>query len=150
MSRGLMRKSDGSIDWSIGRSILRGLEMKRGLMMRWMGIGIIGLLGGLASGLFGVGGGILFVPLLALFLNYNFHLAIGTSLLAIVPTALVGAWRHISEHSVDFRTAILLALFAMIGAWLGAGLSLRLDVTLLRKLFAVLLLILAFRLFFKP
>lgn len=118
--------------------------------MQWMGIGIVGLLGGLASGLFGVGGGVLFVPLLVIFLGFNFHVAIGTSLLAIVPTAAVGALRHISEHSVDFRTAVLLALFAMVGAWLGAGLSLRLDVTLLRKMFAVFLFFLAFRLFFKP
>lgn len=115
-----------------------------------MGIGIIGLLGGLASGLFGVGGGVLFVPLLVLFLNFDLHLAIGTSLAVIIPVAAVGAFRHFSEHSVDFRTAILLAVFAMMGAWLGAGLSLRLDVVLLRKVFAVFLFLLAFRLFFKP
>lgn len=117
--------------------------------MRWIGIGIIGLAGGFVSGLFGVGGGVLFVPLLILFLNANPHLAIGTSLVAIIPTALVGAVRHFSEGSVDLRIALVLALFAGVGAWLGAGTSLRLEAVLLRKLFALFLLILAVRLFFK-
>lgn len=118
-------------------------------MVRWIGIGLIGLAGGLASGLFGVGGGILFVPLLVIFFNVNLHLAIGTSLAAIVPTALVGAFRHLHENSVDLKMALALALFAMLGAWLGSGLSLQMDVTGLRKLFAVFLFVLAFQLFFK-
>ena len=118
--------------------------------MRWIGIGIIGIVGGLASGLFGVGGGVIFVPLLVIFLGLNFHTAIGTSLAAIVPTAAVGAYRHFSEKALDWRAAILLAIFAMIGAWLGAGLSLRLDVIVLRKVFAVFLFVVALHLFFKP
>ena len=118
--------------------------------MRWLGIGIIGLLGGFTSGLFGVGGGVLFVPLLVVFLNFNLHLAIGTSLAAIIPTATVGAFRHFSEGWVDLRTTLLLAAFAVIGAWLGAGLSLRLDIVFLRKLYALFLFVIAVRLFLKP
>ena len=118
--------------------------------MRWLGIGLIGLAGGFVSSLFGVGGGVIFVPLLVLVLNMNLHLAIGTSLAAIVPTALVGAFRHFSGGSVDFRAALLLAIFAMVGAWLGAGLSLRMEVVLLRKIFALFLFVVALRLFFQP
>ena len=118
-------------------------------MMRWIGIGFIGLAGGFVSGLFGVGGGILFVPLMILFLNFNPHLAIGTSLAAIIPTAFVGACRHFTARSLDFRTAILLALFAVIGAWVSAGISLQLDISLLRKAYAFFLFILAVRLFFQ-
>ncbi len=117
-------------------------------MLRWIGIGLIGLAGGVASGLFGVGGGVLFVPLLILFFNVNVHLAIGTSLAAIVPTALVGAFRHSTQGALDYRIALLLAIFAMVGAWIGAGISLKLDVTILRKLFSAFLFLLAFRLFF--
>ena len=117
--------------------------------MRWLGIGLIGLLGGLTSGLFGVGGGVVFVPLLVLLFNFNLHLAIGTSLAAIVPTAVVGAVRHFPGGWIDFRAALALALFAMIGAWLGAGLSLKLDLVLLRKIFAGFLFVMALRLFFK-
>ena len=100
------------------------------------------------SGLFGVGGGVIFVPLLVLFLKMNLHLAIGTSLAAIVPTALVGAMRHFSEGSLDLRMALVLTLCAMLAAWLGAGISLRLDLVLLRRLFAIFLFFMALRLFF--
>ena len=119
------------------------------MSLRLVGIGVIGLIGGFASGLFGVGGGLLFVPLLVLFLGVNIHVAIGTSLAAIVPTALVGAARHFFHHSVDFKMALALALFAMIGAWVGSGVSIRLDVVMLRKIFAGFLFVLALRMFFK-
>lgn len=117
--------------------------------MRSVGIGLIGLLGGFASGLFGVGGGVIFVPLLVLVLNTNIHVAIGTSLAAIIPTAVVGAFRHFTAHSVDLKAAFFLALFAVVGAWLGANLSLRMDVVLLRKIFSVFLFFVALRLFFQ-
>lgn len=117
--------------------------------MRWIGIGIIGLLGGWVSGLFGVGGGVLFVPLSVLFLKMDIHLAIGTSLAAIIPTAFVGAFRYFSADSVDWRMALLLAVFAMFGAWLGSGLSLQIQTGLLRKIFGAFLMVLALRLFFK-
>jgi len=117
--------------------------------MYWLGIGLIGLLGGIASGLFGVGGGVIFVPLLIIFFNFNPHLAIGTSLAAIIPTALAGAFRHFAAKSIDFQTAAVLILFAVLGAWFGAGLSLRLDIVLLRKAYALFLLVVAARLFFK-
>ena len=82
-------------------------------MIRWIGVGLIGLAGGFASGLFGVGGGVLFVPLLVILLNWNIHLAIGTSLAAIVPTALVAASRHFTENSVDLKIAAVLAVLAV-------------------------------------
>ena len=114
--------------------------------MHWIGIGIIGLLGGFTSGLLGVGGGVLFVPLLIIFYRMDPHLAIGTSLLVIVPTALAGATRHFLGNSIDFRMVLFLAGFAVFGAWLGATLSLQLDSALLRKIFALFLFLLAFRL----
>lgn len=117
--------------------------------MRWFLVGLIGLAGGLMSGLFGVGGGVIFVPLLILLLGWNVHLAIGTSLAVIVPTAVVGALRHGASGEVDLKTAFILALLAMVGAWMGAGLSLQLDTVILRKLFSVFLVVLAFRLFFQ-
>ena len=116
--------------------------------MRWILIGLIGIAGGFASSLFGVGGGVIFVPLLALFLQMNFHLAVGTSLAAIIPTAVVGTFRHFSHGQVDWRVACLLAVFAAAGAWMGAGVSLQLDVLVLKRIFAVFLVCIALRLFF--
>jgi len=117
--------------------------------MRWLGIAVIGFLGGVTSGLFGVGGGVVFVPLLMIFFGFNPHLAIGSSLVAIVPTAVVGAFRHFSSGRVDWKVALALVCFAMAGAWLGAGISLRMDVALLRKFYAVFLFVVAFRLLAK-
>ena len=112
-------------------------------------VAFIGILGGLASGLFGVGGGLIFVPLLILMRGIDPHVAIGTSLAAIVPTAVVGACRHFNSGMIDWKTGLLLVLFAAIGAWIGAGLSIRLDTVMLRKLFAVFLLAVSFKMFFQ-
>lgn len=117
--------------------------------MAYIIVAFIGILGGLASGFFGVGGGLIFVPLLILLRGADPHVAIGTSLAAIVPTAIVGAYRHFGAGFIDWKTALLLILFAAMGAWIGAGLSIRLDTVLLRKLFAVFLLAVSFKMFFQ-
>ena len=111
---------------------------------------LIGALGGLASGLFGVGGGLIFVPLLVILLGFDIHVAIGTSLAVIIPTALAGLLRHGLAGKVDWTTAAIIAVFAILGAWLGAGLSLKINEVLLRRLFAFLIVIIALKLFFKP
>lgn len=110
---------------------------------------LIGTAGGLASGLLGVGGGLIFVPLLILMTKMDAHLAIGTSLAAIIPTAIAGMMRHSFAAHVDWKTALIIAVFAVVGAWTGAELSLRLNAILLRRLFSVLLFLMAVKLFFQ-
>ena len=83
--------------------------------MRWILIGLIGIAGGFASSLFGVGGGALFVPLLILLVSFNPHTAIGTSLAVIIPTAFIGAIAHVKAGMFDWKTAAILAAFAGIG-----------------------------------
>ncbi len=117
--------------------------------MSYIVIAIIGLLGGLASGLFGVGGGAVFVPLLIILRNWDPHLAVGTSLSVVVPTALLAAAVHGRAGMIDWKTAGLLAVFALLGAWFGAGLSLKLDILVLRRYFALFLFVMAFKLFFQ-
>lgn len=109
---------------------------------------LIGLLGGIASGLFGVGGGAVFVPLLVFLVKFDIHLAVGTSIAVIVPTAIMGIYKHGSAGMIDWKTVVLLSFFAVIGAFIGAQLSLKLDVLTLRKLFAAFLLFLSLKLFF--
>ena len=109
---------------------------------------VIGILGGLVSGLFGVGGGIIFVPLLVLMRNFDSHLAIGTSLAVVVPTTAIGAWRNFKAGTIDWKTFGLIVVFAMIGAWVGSGISLKLDMSLLRRLYGVFLLIVSLKMFF--
>ena len=116
--------------------------------MGYLLLAMIGLLGGIVSGLFGVGGGIVFVPLLILLRSFEPHLAIATSLAAIVPTAMTGVFRHSRGTVIDWQSALFLAAFGVAGAWLGGSLSLQLSALLLRRLYALFLLLLAFKMFF--
>lgn len=95
----------------------------------------IGLLAGLLSGLFGVGGGTVIVPFLVLFLTFNQRLAAGTSLAAIVPTAAVGVISYALHDSVAWIPGLLLAAGAVVGAQIGTWMLPRLSLTVLRWAF---------------
>ena len=92
----------------------------------------IGLLAGLLSGLFGVGGGTVIVPLLVLLMRFDQRLAAGTSLAAIVPTATVGVISYALHGSVAWIPALILAAGAVGGAQLGTWLLPRMPLTVLR------------------
>ena len=108
----------------------------------------LGLAAGMLAGMFGVGGGILFVPTL-LVLGLNEHEAIGTSLLAIVPTVLVGTWRQSHYGNVRWRAAAVLGVAAAITAQGGVALAEALPATTLRRLFAGLLVLVAAQIFLR-
>ncbi len=97
----------------------------------WGCIGI-GLLAGLMSGLFGVGGGTVIVPLLVLLLKFDQRRAAGTSLAAIVPTATIGVISYGVHGSVAWIPALILAAGAVVGAQVGTWLLPKLPVTALR------------------
>jgi uncharacterized membrane protein YfcA len=111
-----------------------GISPSRGLRFFLTCIGI-GLLAGLLSGLFGVGGGTVIVPFLVLFLRFDQRLAAGTSLAAIVPTAMVGVISYAVHGSVAWIPALLLAAGAVFGAQIGTWLLPRLSLTVLRWAF---------------
>lgn len=117
--------------------------------MTYLIVALIGILGGIASGLVGVGGGTIFVPLLILVCKFNPHLAIGTSLAIVIPTAIVGALTHSRAGMVDWKSALMISACAILGAWLGSKLSVKLDTLLLKRIFAVLLVFIAFKMFFS-
>ena len=100
---------------------------------------LVGLLAGVLVGMFGVGGGILFVPAL-LALGLEEHVAIGTSLLAIVPAVVAGVWRNARARTIHWRGAALIGGTAVVSSQLGVVASEALPADVLRKLFAVLLL----------
>ena len=83
----------------------------------------IGLAAGVVAGLLGVGGGVLFVPGLVIFLSLTQHEAEATSLLAIVPVALVGAFRQDRYGNVRRRDGLLLGLFSIVGAAAGVAVA---------------------------
>jgi len=108
----------------------------------------VGALAGALSGLFGVGGGILLVPGMVLFLGVEQRLASGTSLAAIIPIATFGVIGYALQGEIDIVAGLLLAAGAVIGAPLGARLLQRWPVGRVRVGFAALLIITAIRLFF--
>jgi uncharacterized protein len=102
----------------------------------------LGLAAGVLAGMFGIGGGILFVPTLVA-LGLSQHDATGTSLLAIIPTALVGTWRQARYGNVRWRGALVIGVAAAVAAQGGVAVAESLSGPTLRKLFAGLLALVA-------
>jgi uncharacterized protein len=103
---------------------------------------VLGVVAGLLSGLFGVGGGILFVPILTWLGLTQIH-AEASSLLAIIPTVMVGVWRHQRYGNVRWRAAAIVGVASIAAAVGGAQVALSLPESTLRKLFAVLMIAVA-------
>jgi uncharacterized membrane protein YfcA len=106
----------------------------------------VGLAGGIIAGLLGVGGGVLFVPGLVLFLGLDQHHAEATSLLAIVPVAIVGTIRQDKYGNVRRDDALALGLLSVAGAVAGVALANALSGRVLRDAFAALMVLVAFQL----
>jgi len=108
----------------------------------------LGLAAGVLSGLFGVGGGILFVPTL-LALGLGQLEAQATSLLAILPTVAAGAWNQRRYGNLRVRTALIVGLASVFGVEIGARIATALPEDTLRRLFAVLLFAVAAQLIWR-
>jgi uncharacterized membrane protein YfcA len=111
--------------------------------MTYVLVVLIGCAGGFLAGLFGVGGGILFVPTLALVLGLTQLHAEASSLLAILPTAAVGTWRQHRYGNVDLRAAAWIGVASVAGVQLGVLVAERLPDDVLRRLFCALLILTA-------
>jgi uncharacterized membrane protein YfcA len=99
---------------------------------------VAGFLTGILAALFGVGGGLLLVPFMVLVLDESQHVAQGTSLLVIVPTAAAGMLSHARNRFVSFRHTAFVAAGGLVGAYAGAEIALRIDAETLTKVFGVL------------
>ena len=97
--------------------------------------------GGLASGLLGIGGGLLVVPVMAFAMGMSIHLATATSMFTMIFTSLSGVVQHYQANHVDFESALLLALGAVFGAQVGAYASKRVSSKNLRRIFGVVLVV---------
>jgi hypothetical protein len=104
-------------------------------------LAVVGVTAGFLAGLMGVGGGIVMVPAMVLLLHFDQHLAQGTSLLVIIPSALTGATIHYRNGRFAPRDALWLAAGGVLGAFVGSVSALSIDDIVLRRGFAALLLV---------
>jgi uncharacterized protein len=111
--------------------------------MEYVAAALFGLAGGVVGGLLGVGGGILFVPALAIFLDEPQVRAEATSLLAIVPVALVGTWRQHRFGNLRLRDGLVLGALSPLGVALGVVVANAVSQRVLELSFAALVLFVA-------
>jgi len=110
---------------------------------------IIGLAAGFASGMVGIGGGVIIVPALVYFLAFTQHQAQGNSLaLLLFPVGILGVINYYKKGYVDFRYAALLAVGFVAGSYLGSKFSLSLPQESVKKIFAILMIVLAVKMLF--
>lgn len=110
----------------------------------------IGLLAGFLSGILGVGGGIVMVPLLVLLVGFTQHEAQGTSLAVLaVPVTALAAYTYYSEGNVNWKYAAIMAVTFVIGGYLGSKLAINIDQKLLKRLFGVIMLVIAVKMIFE-
>lgn len=114
-----------------------------------LGMLAFGAVLGFLGGFFGIGGGIIAIPFLALALGMEQALAQGTSLAMMVPILLVGWWRYSHRHPIPWRTASQIGLLASLTTWLVAYVATSLNPLILRTVFALFLLGLALRMLVK-
>jgi uncharacterized membrane protein YfcA len=120
----------------------------------WWAFVLLGIIAGIASGLLGIGGGVIMVPTLVILLAaFDQKTAQGTALAVMIPLAIVGTLRYMQNPAVKINrvVVILIAVGAIGGTLLGTTLVEHLPLDFLRKCFAVLLIIVAFKMFIsKP
>ncbi|OHB66256.1 MAG: hypothetical protein A2V70_04880 [Planctomycetes bacterium RBG_13_63_9] len=115
----------------------------------WWTLLLLGFVGGIVSGALGVGSGIVFIPVLVMFFLVPQKAAQGTALAVMVPMALLGAacyWRDPGIH-ISLRVVALLAAGALAGTLIGTQIAISLPANVLRKAFAVLMVVMAVRMF---
>jgi uncharacterized membrane protein YfcA len=107
-------------------------------MPTWPLFVIIGTLGGMAAGLFGIGGGVVIVPALIYWAGFSQHMATGTSLAVLLPPiGLAAALVYYRHGNVDVRAAVILAATMFLGSWLGANFASHMAEPILRLMFGL-------------
>lgn len=104
---------------------------------------LIGLAGGFAGGMLGIGGGAIYVPAIVILLGANQHSAQGASLAAIVPTAIVGSITHLRHKNVDVPVVIQVVPIAIVAGFAAGFVADRIDAATLQRIFGVVMAYLA-------
>lgn len=110
---------------------------------------IIGLIAGIFSGVLGIGGGLVMIPLLAFGLGFTQHEAQGTSLAVLaIPVTFLAAYNYYDAGHVNIKYAAIIAITFVVGGYLGSKFAISIDQLLLKRIFGVILIIAAAKLIF--
>ena len=105
---------------------------------------VIGIITGVMAGMLGIGGAIIMIPALVFLLGINQLTAQGTSLAVMLPPiGIIAAYNYYNAGQVNIKYAIILAIFFLVGSYFGSKLALNIPQPLLKKIFGVLLLLVA-------
>ena len=119
---------------------MKALSSLKSLHLTYKNIAILGLIGiitGLINGLLGIGGGTILIPAMVFLLGEKQHIAHGTSLSIILPTAIVSTFVYQANSHIDWTLALKIAISGMLGGYLGARLMQYIPARHLRKLFGL-------------
>ena len=118
--------------------------------MQVVGLLLVGILAGVCSGMFGIGGGLIIVPALVFFYGLTQHAAVGTSLGAILlPVGALSAWVYWKNGNLNIGYSALIAVGLFLGAYFGARLVQPVSDLTLRRMFAAFLILVAVRMFWQ-
>ena len=107
---------------------------------------LVGLLAGALSGLVGLGGGVIIVPALVYLLGFSQHQAQGTSLgILLLPAGIFAVMNYYKKGYIDLKVVGILFIGFLVGGWVGSKMSLNIDEKLLKRIFAIALLLIAGR-----
>ena len=113
-------------------------------------IALIGVTAGLLGGLFGLGGAIIIIPALVMILGYSQQMAQGTALIMMVlPVGALAAFQYYQKGFVDVKAALILAGFFLVGGYFGAKFATAIPQDILKKVFAVMLVGIAIKMWFQ-
>ncbi len=125
------------------------VQTKNETMMTYYTIGgvlLVGILAGVLSGLFGIGGGVVIVPALVMIVGLSQQTAQGTTLAMLsIPVSLIAALNYTKAGMVSWKYAVILAVGFMVGGFFGSKVAVGLDGQLMKKMFAILMIVLAIK-----
>ena len=105
---------------------------------------LIGVTAGVLSGLLGIGGGIVMIPAMVVFMGFSQQLAQGTTLAAMVmPIGILAAYQYYRSGYVNIPVAVIIAVTFLIGGYFGAKLAVKMDIVVLKRVFAIFLILIA-------
>ena len=107
-------------------------------MLSFLFIVVLGFGAGILTGIMGVGGGVVMVPMMVLLLGVSQHLAQGISMLVIIPTVMVAILKLRNSNLFEYRTALLLAAGSIVGSLLSSNMVQLIDGVILKRIFGVL------------